>query len=242
MYLNHRLKHFFHKTIKPTIKTINTHYSLQKYVTADRFNGKIFCIGANKTGTTSLEAALNSMGYDLGNQARAEMLAEECYEGRFERLIRFCDLHQAFQDVPFSLSDTYKVLDQAFPNSKFILTVRSSPEAWFHSMCKFQSKIFGKDGKLPTEEDLKNSNYGYRGLSYDYMKRNFNYPNTPLYEKETYIRIHEKRNQEIKDYFKDRDNQLLILNVSEEYALQKLGAYLGFKFPRDLQFPWINKT
>jgi hypothetical protein len=207
----------------------------------DKFTGKVFCIGAGKTGTTSLEKAIVLLGYDLAPQARAEMLVEDCYRGDFRRLIRFCDLHQAFQDAPFCFADYYKALDRAFPQSKFILTQRSSPEEWFHSLCEWQKKGM-QTAKAPTEKDLDNSPYAYRGYALDNMKRFFDYPSTPLYNKDAYVKMHEKRNKEIIDYFKGRPNQLLILNVAEPAAFAKLGDFLGFDVPSGEQFPWENKT
>ena len=40
-------------------------------------NKKIFVIGSNKTGTTSLGAALKNLGFRLGNQLEAEMLIDD---------------------------------------------------------------------------------------------------------------------------------------------------------------------
>ena len=45
-------------------KKVNNIYS--KFMPASR--QKIFCIGMNKTGTTSLETAFTDLGYKLGNQ------------------------------------------------------------------------------------------------------------------------------------------------------------------------------
>lgn len=208
----------------------------------NRFRGKVFCIGANKTGTTSLEHALRHFGYDLGPQARGEMLDAECHRGDYDRLIRFCDLHEAFQDVPFSKGECYKALDAAFPGSRFILTVRDSGEQWFSSLCRFHTKAYSSGDHLPTEEDLKRSSYAYRGMAYDNYVRYFDYPNTPLYDKERYIAFYETRNQAVMEYFKDRPDQLLVLNTADNDAFHKLGAFLNVDVPQDAPFPWLNKT
>lgn len=209
---------------------------------SNKYQGKIFCIGSGKTGTTSLEQALINFGYDLGPQARAEMLTSECYNRDFDRLIRFCKLHEAFQDAPFCWSDYYKVLDQAFPDSKFILTIRDSGEQWFNSLTNFHGKNFSSSSSLPSVEDLKNSKYGYLGMAYDNYVCFYNYPQTPLYDKDAYIKIYEDRNNEIIEYFKDRPDQLLILNVSDETAYTDLGRFLNIKIPAGRKFPWYNKT
>lgn len=86
---------------------------------------KVFCIGRNKTGTTSLKKALSEFGYLIGDQRAAERLIDAYAIRDFGPIMSYCETAEAFQDVPFSWPYTYVVLDQAFPNSKFILTVRS---------------------------------------------------------------------------------------------------------------------
>tara|TARA_R110002012_G_scaffold319389_2_gene539628 strand:+ start:11786 stop:12097 length:312 start_codon:yes stop_codon:yes gene_type:complete len=84
-------------------------------------NPKIFCIGHNKTGTTTMQAVLAGFGYDLGNQRQGELLLDAWYARDFNQIIEYCHTAEAFQDVPFSLPDTYKELDEAFPDAKFFV-------------------------------------------------------------------------------------------------------------------------
>ncbi len=92
---------------------------------------KIFCIGRNKTGTTSLAHTFRDLGFTVGNQRTAEILHDTDYwRGDFTTLIDYCMSAQVFQDVPFSVGETFKHLDVAFPDARFILSIRSSPEVW----------------------------------------------------------------------------------------------------------------
>jgi hypothetical protein len=75
---------------------------------------KIFCIGLNKTGTTSLKTALRTLGYEVGNQRKAELLLNDWYKRDYKDLIQYCKGAEAFQDVPFSFPFTFIALDQAF--------------------------------------------------------------------------------------------------------------------------------
>ncbi len=84
---------------------------------------KIFCIGRNTTGTTSFAKAMMKLGFVVGNQRKAEMLFYEYTAGNSDPIIKYCKTAQVFQDFPFSVTDTYKHLDKAFPGSKFVLTV-----------------------------------------------------------------------------------------------------------------------
>lgn len=124
---------------------------------------KIFGIGNNKTGTTSLKIAVEDLGYSVGNQRVAENLHREWAQRNFKPIINYCKTAVFFQDFPFSKPFTYIALDQAFPKSKFILTIRDSPEQWYNSITKFHAKLWGKDGRVPTKDDLENANYIFKG-------------------------------------------------------------------------------
>lgn len=123
---------------------------------------KVFVIGFNKTGTTSIEAALKELGYYLGNQRRGEMLWGDIVSKNYEALYSLINSAEAFQDNPFSCPEIFKVIDQKFPGSKFILTVRDSVDQWYKSTINFESKIFG-NGSLPSKKMLEDHPYCYKG-------------------------------------------------------------------------------
>lgn len=104
---------------------------------------KIFCVGRNKTGTTSLTKAFEDLGFVVGNQRTAERMLHHYKNRDFKPIIKYCKSAQVFQDFPFSYPETYKHLDKAYPNSKFILTIRDSADQWYNSVTKFHAKMFG---------------------------------------------------------------------------------------------------
>ena len=124
---------------------------------------KVFCIGRNKTGTTSLERALSDLGYVVGHQPTAELLIHDYAQRNFKPIVEYCRTAEAFQDVPFSLPYTYQILDYAFPGSKFILTVRDNENEWYQSLIRFHRNRLGVRGKI-TKEDLLNDQYRYQGF------------------------------------------------------------------------------
>ena len=79
---------------------------------------KVFCIGCNKTGTTSLKQALSDLGYRMGPQRSGELLLKEYLARDFMSIVEFCTTADAFQDIPFSLPYTYLILDHYFKNAK----------------------------------------------------------------------------------------------------------------------------
>ena len=142
--------------------------------------------------------------------------------------------------MPFSYPETYKYLDKAYPGSKFILTLRDDPEQWFRSITRFHAKMFGKDGRVPTVEDLKNAPYVWPGFMYN-MVRVHGTPENDPYNKEIMVAHYERYNREVMEYFKDRTDDLLVINVGEEGAYQKFAQFLGVDSPFD-DFPWENRT
>lgn len=202
---------------------------------------KVFCIGRNKTGTTSLAMALSDLGFVLGHQATAERLTDRYYFSRdFRPIIAYCHFGQAFQDVPFSWPDTYRHLDAAFPQSKFILTVRQSSDEWYRSISRFHAKKFGQNGQLPTALDLKRAGYRRPGFMYNTV-RVHGTPDDDPYNRGMMKEHYERHNADVKAHFRGRPKQLLVLDVAAEGAYQRLIDFLGVDSSRT-RFPWENKT
>lgn len=214
----------------------------RKLVKVNRDYNKIFCIGFNKTGTTSLEKLLKLFGFTLGNQAAAEVLLEDWTKYKnADRLIRYCHSADAFQDVPFMFPELYKELDRAFPNSKFILTVRDSADQWLRSLKTFHAKKFAaQKDRTPTEEELKNATYRYKGFMFDLAVALWDYPQIPLYDDEQYKAKYLNHIKEVTEYFKGT-NRLIQLNVSSKDDFGALCHFLNVE-AEIKEFPWENKT
>lgn len=202
-------------------------------------NPKIFCIGMGKTGTTSLQAEFIRQGFLVGDQRAAEHLAPNYMKGDFESIIKYCKSARVFQDVPFAWPETFKHLDKAFPDAKFILSVRDSPEQWFNSRVKFDTKRYG--GKLPSLDDVKNNNYVYPGWSYDNLQFFHNGDINKRYDKDYRIAGYNKHNAEVKKYFADSKDKLLVLNVGKPEDYLEFCSFMGLS-PMGESFPWKNKS
>ena len=192
---------------------------------------KVFVIGLNKTGTTTLKDTLNKLGYKIGDQRVAEILAIEWAEtGDPRKIINYCYTAEAFQDLPFSKPRLYRDLHKSFPSSKFILTHRNNAEQWFNSLVKFHSKRFSsKPGHPPSERDLFNACYRYKGFMLDVFKLFYNFPSTPLYHKESYTSIYNNHINEVRAYFKDKPGKLLEINVAKKSDFTSLVQFLGIQ-------------
>jgi hypothetical protein len=93
---------------------------------------KVFGIGLNKTGTSSLHAALELLGFRSlhwgGPPVRALVEAARD-EGR--PLVEDLPGYDAFSDI-WALSESFALLDVQYPGSRFVLTTRDR-EAWVDS-------------------------------------------------------------------------------------------------------------
>ena len=199
---------------------------------------KIFCIGANKTGTTSVESVFRGLGLVVGHQAKAEMLMFDWAKRDFRRIVRYCYAADAFQDVPFSVDDTFRELDRTFSNSKFILTVRNNANEWYESLVRFHTRMINR-GRTPTADDLRQYNYRYPGYLWDVTRLQYGSDESRLYDRDTYIRWYEKYNNNIKDYFSGRPGDLLVLNVADPDAMERLLTFLGYPYTGQ-KMPHLN--
>jgi len=201
---------------------------------------KVFCIGSNKTGTTSLAAALESLGYRLGNQWNAELLIDDWARRDFDRIVQYCETADAFQDIPFSLDGTYAALDKAFPRSKFVLTVRNNADEWFDSLTRFHTKLIGKD-RLPTADDLREFDYHGPGWLWKAHTAVFGVTETSLYDRPTYTRQYDAHIREVAAYFRGRPCDLLTLNLGNVAAMELLCRFLGVE-GNNRVMPHLNYT
>jgi len=201
---------------------------------------KIFNIGLFKTGTTSVEFALKELGYHMGNQVKGELLIHEYAKRNWKPIIKFCKTAEAFQDAPFCFPFTYQILDYAFPGSKFILTIRDSPEEWYRSLTSFHLKVHGGTGNAPSKEDLENAKYRYKGFAWDVNRTLYSTPEHDPYKKEELLEFYKCHNLSVISYFKFKRN-LLVLNLKEKNAYHRFCDFLGRK-PLQDHFPWLNKT
>lgn len=203
---------------------------------------KVFCVGRNKTGTTSLGAAFRQHGMEVGSQLHAERIAHTDYfDGRWDRLIRYCESAEVFQDIPFSWPNTFRVVDRAFPGAKFILTVRDDEHQWYSSLTRFHAKKFGRAGQLPTADDLRSADYVVPGFAYN-LVRIHGTPDACPYDERTLKANYLRHNREVREYFLGRENNFLEVNVARPADYQRLCEFVGWDGSSGEGFPWENRT
>jgi hypothetical protein len=175
---------------------------------------KVFCIGFQKTGTTSLHAALSRLGYKTAAVVGRDLTADELRKTALDLCLEAAKSHDAAQDMPWPLF--YRELDKAFPGSKFILTVRD-PDNWFRSL----ENHFG-DHPHAMQEFV----YGRA---------------SPAGARERYIDVYQAHDRAVRDYFSDRAGDFLIMDLEKGDGWEALCAFLNLPAP-DLPFPAKNRT
>ena len=221
-------------------------------------NKKIFCIGSNKTGTSSLRELFVNVGLNVSPQKKQEIFFKNDKIIKDNKnIIYYVQMYDFFQDVPFSLGEFFIKLDTLFPNSKFILTIRDADD-WFESLCNFHLKIHQRiNPKLKsisevTEEILKEMNWIEKGYSYKFIKNFYvskiinyevNYDWRLLYNREHYKKIYTQRNELIINYFQNysKKDNLIIIDLKKEKNTERLFNFLKIKNSKILKYPHVLK-
>lgn len=169
---------------------------------------KVFGIGWAKTGTTTLGSCLEILGYR--HQGQDLDLVYDLKHGDLERIFSVVDRFDVFEDWPWIL--LYKELDQRYPDSKFILTVRDT-DRWWRS---YQNHITTR-GARPDIGEIRRIIYGFDG--------------GPQH-RQTYVERYERHNVEVLSYFGGRPNDLLVLDWENGAGWPALCRFLGEEVPK----------
>jgi hypothetical protein len=183
---------------------------------------RIFGIGLHKTATTSLHEALTILGYQSAHWVTAHWAKAIWDEMKTEGRSRTLEKHYALCDLPIPL--LYRELDGAYPGSKFILTIRSEAD-WLVSVEKHFS------WKNPHREQWDHDPFSHRAHLELYGRRKYD---------ETIFRDRYRRHiVEVLEYFRDRPNDLLVMNMNEGAGWYELCGFLKQPIPA-VDYPWRN--
>ncbi|MEN0002259.1 MAG: sulfotransferase family protein [Pseudomonadota bacterium] len=173
---------------------------------------KVFGIGFHKTATTSLSHALRHLGYQVTgpNHVKDADIAET-YLAKARAISKEYD---AFQDNPWPL--VYKEMDQMWPNSKFILTVRD-PDKWLksqlghfaHRVTPMRKLIYGDAHGCPAGNEAR------------------------------YVQVFNDHNAAVRSYFAGREGDLLEIDLTQSPDWDVLCDFLGVEAP-SIPFPHRN--
>lgn len=202
----------------------------------------MFCIGLNKTGTTSLKSFFEKVGFIVGDQWEAERLYTYFYSGDYDLIHEHIRTAEVFQDFPFSVPGFYKELVRKYPGSKYILSVRENDQVWFNSVLNFHKQVFGGGGEV-TIDDLKNSDYIEKGAAWEMFSATYGVSETDirLYDNERLTAVYNRHNNDVADFFTDSEDSLIVIDLKKSEDFSRLCDFLGIR--TELRgFPWENIT
>jgi hypothetical protein len=176
---------------------------------------KVFGIGLNKTGTTTLGRCGKLLGYRYKGCDRS-LLEDLVKRKDFTRTREVAQDFDLFEDWPWPLF--YKELDQMFPGSKFILTVRKDANAWLASLKKHSMRT----------RPLRNC----RKLAYGH--------HYPARHEAEFLACYRNHNDAVRAYFADRKDDFLEICWEDGHGWDELCGFLGVEKP-DVPIPHANK-
>lgn len=198
---------------------------------------KVFCIGFSKTGTTSIEHALNDLGYKVlkGHWANntSNYGAALYVNNDIDELLKLTTNYDAFADAPWGGSRLYRKLHEVYPDAKFIFT-RRDPERWYRS---FETMMTEFTDNTDDAFDSMFRNHMY-GTVY-YFSHLFGIK-TLTGNKKKIIDTYKEINDEIEVYFKGNPN-FLRMDVVNGDGWELLCPFLGEKQP-EWEFYHMNKA
>lgn len=184
---------------------------------------RIFGIGMHKTATTSLHHALVELGCDSAHWKNAHWAKAIWDEMRADGKSKTLEKSYALSDLPIPL--LFKELDVAYPNSKFILTLREEDE-WLESVRKHwgpENPWRSQWDSDPFTHKIHRELYGGIRFNEPVMRERFR-----------------KHNSDVLAYFRDRPKDLLVMNMSKGAGWYELCGFLRKPIPR-VRYPRENR-
>ena len=176
---------------------------------------KVFCVGFQKTGTTTLEKALQMLGMEVASVYGRDLPLGILQETYVEEGLRRAGAVDAVQDMPWPL--LFRELDAAFPDARFVLTTRSE-DGWWRSILGH----FGANGDV-----MQALTYGEDA-------------DAPLGHEARYRRVFREHNEAVRAHFAGREGKLLELDLTRGADWQPLCGFLGIEPPAE-PFPFANQ-
>ena len=175
---------------------------------------KVFGIGLSRTGTTSLNNALDDLGIPSSHFPKFDYI-DGTITIDSEALCNF----QGFTDTPIAAA--FEQLDQQFVGSKFILTTREL-ESWLTSCEKFYGdKLFDQEP--------------FRSLAMELF-------GTIGFDRDLFTVRYQQHLSKVEDYFSNRPQDLLIIDIcSNDNGWDELCHFLGKPIPTT-DFPHANRA
>jgi hypothetical protein len=190
---------------------------------------KVFGIGLSRTGSMSLTEALTILGFRALHFPADPVTQREYFEffaNPSDTLrLSLLDRYDALTDNPVSC--VYRQLDKAYPGSKFIWTIRDK-ESWLRS-CELwweRSVVPFMEHAAPLQAFMALAGTQTYGTAY--------------YDAGLFSAAYDAHMAQVPAYFRDRDRDLLTLNICAGEGWPELASFFGTAAP-EIPFPHRNE-
>jgi hypothetical protein len=192
---------------------------------------KLFGIGLSRTGTTSLTTALRCVGYRAIHFPKDDMTRAEITNflrvGKGPLRLSLLNQVHAITDTPVCC--TYRALDEFYPGSKFILTVRER-QSWLASCRSRWERLPISPAAVPGEAPM---------MQYIRLTRKHLYGTTD-FDESLFSASYNRHVDAVLDYFNTKQQRLLVMDICGGDGWNLLCPFLGVAQPR-VAFPHENQ-
>lgn len=228
------------------------HINLLRNQKLKKISDKIICVGLNKTGTTSLGKTLELLNLNcwagsepINNISFSNYSFTNNSVGTVIDLIEKTDV-DFFQDIPFSCPGISEKIIRQFPQTKYILTTRNSPEQWANSVKKFWKQFF-PNGNFNFMGGFDNKHYMFdRGFTHypTYLLNMFETWELDKYQgslDEQLAMVYNNHNESVRKTLELFGCNWIEINVEKKGEFKRLTDWLKMENERE-DFLWENKT
>lgn len=183
---------------------------------------KIIGLGLSKTGTSSLSDALSMLKIPTIHYPYDEVTLAQLKAADYQ--LTLFNKYRAVVDIP--LIPFFPQFDHLYPGTKFILTLRDIND-WLVSIEKHWELMMVWQENTPA---FKTFHEFVSIAVFGCLK----------FQKERFKYIYEKHTAHVLDYFKDRQNDLLVMDICKGDGWAKLCPFLNLAEP-EISFPHANE-
>jgi len=226
---------------------------------------KVVCLGMNKSGTTSFNRSLSTLGYRFIDYFTESFIAHEVLHGSTASLHEVLrnPRYTGYEDVPFSLPGVGQKVVEAFPDYKYVLTVRESPEKWVSSVLRFYASrsefeehsgtdwyvIKEKDGTPNRKSLFPGGHFHSFSQAFgpiihgdqDLLKYSWGIDLSKRPLESSLMEIYLSHNIRTEEMLKSKGVDYMVVDVSKPGEFKRVSAWLGHE-TEQLDFLWENRT